>query len=302
MRFEDLIGVTPLYQAAENLFLKIEYANLTGSVKDRAALAMILDGERQGMLKSGGTIIEPTSGNMGISLAAIAANRGYKCIIVMPDTMSVERQKLIKAYGATVILTPGDRGMAGAVERAKELSLGIKNSWMANQFENSANVNAHYCTTGPEIWAQTGGKADVFVAGVGTGGTITGTGRYLKEKNPNTQIIAVEPAESPLLSQGWTGHHGIQGIGANFVPKVLDLSVVDQIVTVTQEQAITAAAILARQGIFCGISSGAAYHVTLEIAMANSEKRVVTILPDSGNRYLSTLAYYDEPDEKVLDA
>lgn len=301
MKFEELIGATPLYQVERNLFLKLEYTNLTGSVKDRAALEMILDGEKRGVLRPGSTIIEPTSGNTGISLAAIAAQRGYGCIIVMPDSMSAERRQMMMAYGAEIVLTPGNLGMAGAVAKAKELVGGMENSWIADQFENPANAMAHYRTTGPEIWAQTDGKVDVFVAGVGTGGTITGIGRFLKEKNPHIRIVAVEPAESPLLSQGRAGSHGIQGIGANFIPNVLDLSIVDQIMTVTQKQAIKATRVLARQGVFCGISSGAAYHVAREIVLENPNKNVVTILPDSGNRYLSTLAYYDEPGEKVPD-
>lgn len=301
MKFEELIGATPLYQVERNLFLKLEYTNLTGSVKDRAALEMILDGEKRGVLRPGSTIIEPTSGNTGISLAAIAAQRGYGCIIVMPDSMSTERRQMMTAYGAEIVLTPGNLGMAGAVAKARELAGGMENSWIADQFENPANAMAHYRTTGPEIWAQTDGKVDVFVAGVGTGGTITGIGRFLKGKNPHIRIVAVEPAESPLLSQGRAGSHGIQGIGANFIPNVLDLSIVDQIMTVTQKQAIKATGVLARQGVFCGISSGAAYHVAREIAQENPNKNVVTILPDSGNRYLSTLAYYDEPGEKVPD-
>lgn len=301
MKFEDLIGSTPLYQVECNLFLKVEYTNLTGSVKDRAALEMILDGERRGALRRGSTIIEPTSGNTGISLAAIAAQRSYGCIIVMPDSMSAERRQMMMAYGAEIVLTPGKLGMAGAVAKAKELAEGLENSWIADQFENPANAMAHYRTTGPEIWMQTGGQVDVFVAGVGTGGTITGTGRFLKEKNPHIRIVAVEPEKSPLLSGGQAGMHDIQGIGANFIPKVLDVHLLDEIVAVTDEEAFEAARELAKKGILAGISSGAAYHVARKMALENPDKNVVTILPDSGNRYLSTLAYYDKPGGKVPD-
>lgn len=299
MKFEELIGSTPLYQVSANLHLKLEYTNLTGSVKDRAALEMILDGERRGVLKPGSTIIEPTSGNTGISLAAIAAQRGYGCIIVMPDSMSAERRQMMAAYGAEIVLTLGKLGMAGAVAQAKELTEKLENSWIAGQFENPANAMAHYRTTGPEIWAQTEGKVDVLVAGVGTGGTITGTGRFLKEKNPNIRIVAVEPAKSPLLGGGQAGPHGIQGIGANFVPEVLDRSILDEICPVTDEQAFAGARTLARQGLLCGISSGAAYHVANTIAQQYPDKNVVAIMPDSGSRYLSTGLYYDAPEEKV---
>lgn len=299
MKFEDLIGSTPLYQVERNLFLKLEYTNLTGSVKDRAALEMILDGEKRGILKPGSTIIEPTSGNTGISLAAIAARRGYGCVIVMPDSMSAERRQMMMAYGAEIVLTPGKLGMAGAVAKARELAEELENGWIAGQFENPANAMAHYRTTGPEIWAQTDGKVDVLVAGVGTGGTITGTGRFLKEKNQNLRIVAVEPKKSPLLSCGKSGSHGIQGIGANFVPKVLDVHLLDEIVTVTDEQAFAAARALARKGILAGISSGAAYHAANAIAAEDRGQNVVTILPDSGNRYLSTGLYYDPRDVKV---
>lgn len=299
MRFEDLIGSTPLYQVEHNLFLKLEYTNLTGSVKDRAALEMILDGERRGILKSGSTIIEPTSGNTGISLAAIAAQRGYGCIIVMPDSMSLERRQMMASYGAEVCLTPGKLGMAGAVAKAQELAEQMENAFIPSQFDNPANAMAHYRTTGPEVWTQTRGKVDVFVAGVGTGGTITGTGRFLKEKNPNVRIVAVEPAKSPLLSGGQAGAHGIQGIGPNFVPEVLDVQLLDQIVPVTDEEAFAAARALAGQGILVGISSGAAYFAAKAIAAGNPDKTVVTILPDSGSRYLSTGLYYDTQTEKV---
>ena len=299
MRFEDLIGSTPLYQVEHNLFLKLEYTNLTGSVKDRAALEMILDGERRGILKSGSTIVEPTSGNTGISLAAIAAQRDYGCIIVMPDSMSLERRQMMASYGAEVCLTPGKLGMAGAVAKAQELTEQMENAFIPSQFDNPANAMAHYRTTGPEVWAQTRGKADIFVAGVGTGGTITGTGRFLKEKNPNIRIVAVEPAKSPLLSGGQAGAHGIQGIGPNFVPKVLDVQLLDEIVPVTDEEAFAAARALAGQGILAGISSGAAYFAAKAIAAGNPDKTVVTILPDSGSRYLSTGLYYDIQIENV---
>lgn len=288
MRIEQLIGGTPLVGVSPNLFLKLEYTNLTGSVKDRAALGMILDGESRGLLHPGATIIEPTSGNTGIALAAIGASRGYRCIIVMPDSMSAERQMLMRAYGAEVVLTPGKQGMAGAVERAKELAAQIPGSWIPGQFDNPANALAHYRTTGPEIWEQTKGMVDIFVAGVGTGGTVTGVGRFLKEQNPAIRIVAVEPASSPLLSQGRAGGHRIQGIGANFVPGVLDRKLLDEVVTVTDEEAMTATRALAReQGILAGISSGAAYCAARKIADSQPDKRVVTLLPDSGMRYLS---------------
>lgn len=288
MNFHMLIGNTPLAAIPPNLFVKIEYTNMTGSVKDRAALEMILDAENRRILRPGGTVIEPTSGNTGISLAAICAKRGYRCVIVMPDSMSIERRCLIAAYGAEVVLTPGIEGMAGAVARAQELARQIPNSFIPDQFSNPANPLAHYRTTGPEIWAQTQGKVDIFVAGVGTGGTITGVARYLKEKDLNIRIVAVEPAGSPLLSQGRAGSHGIQGIGANFVPRVLDRSLIDDIVTVADGEAIAAARNLAAgEGLLCGISSGAAYHAARQLAQANPDKTVVTLLPDAGNRYLS---------------
>ena len=289
MNFDFPIGNTPLLGVLPNLSVKIEYTNMTGSVKDRAALEMILDAQQRNILHPGSTIIEPTSGNTGISLAAISAKLGYRCIIVMPDTMSIERRKLIQAYGAQVVLTPGAQGMAGAVAAAEELVRQTPNSWMPAQFDNPANPQAHYRTTGPEIWAQTQGQVDIFVAGVGTGGTITGVARYLKEKNPNIRIVAMEPAGSPLLSQGKVGSHGIQGIGANFIPKVLDRTLIDQICTVTNEAAITTARELAAgEGLLCGISSGAAFWAARKIAEANPDKSVVTLLPDTGMRYLST--------------
>ncbi len=299
MNFESLIGSTPLYPIEQNLFLKLEYTNLTGSVKDRAALEMVMDGEKRGALKPGSTIIEPTSGNTGISLAAIAAQRGYGCIIIMPDSMSIERRQMMEAFGAKIVLTSGKSGMAGSVEKARALAAQIEGAFIPGQFENPANAMAHYRTTGPEIWAQTNGRVDVFVAGVGTGGTVTGVGRFLKERNPGIRIVAVEPAKSPLLSGGQAGNHGIQGIGANFVPQVLDVSLLDEVCPVTDEEAFESARALARQGILAGISSGAAYHGAKKIAKANPDKNVVAILPDSGSRYLSTGLYYDSQSGKV---
>lgn len=287
MNFEERIGNTPLIGLLPNLSVKIEYNNMTGSVKDRAALEMILDGEKSGSLRPGSTIIEPTSGNTGISLAAIAALRGYRCIIVMPDSMSPERRQRMVAYGAELVLTPGVGGMQLAVATAEELLRQTPNSWSPNQFENPANALAHYRSTGPEIWTQTQGKVDVFVAGVGTGGTITGAGRYLKEKNPNIRIVAVEPAGSPLLSKGVAGPHGIQGIGPNFAPGVLDRSLIDEIVTVTEEDAIAGARSLAGEGYPCGISSGAAYYAARSIALAHPAQQIVALLPDSADRYRS---------------
>lgn len=289
MLLDSLIGNTPMVALWPNLFLKLEYTNLTGSVKDRAALEMILDAEKHGFLKPGSTVIEPTSGNTGISLAAIAAGRGYRCIIVMPDSMSPERRQLMVAYGAEVVLTPGKQGMNGAVAVARQLLQQNPGAWMADQFSNPANARAHYLTTGPEIWQQTHGKVDIFVAGVGTGGTITGAGRYLKEHNPSLQIVAVEPASSPLLSEGWAGSHGIQGIGPNFIPEVLDQALLDAIVPVSDQDAFDAARRLAAgEGLLCGISSGAAFYAARQLAAQNSDKNVVTILPDSGSRYLSS--------------
>lgn len=288
MNFDFSIGNTPLQALLPNLSVKIEYTNMTGSVKDRAALAMIFDAQQRGVLQPSGTIVEPTSGNMGISLAAISARLGYRCIIVMPETMSIERRRLIHAYGAQVVLTPGEQGMAGAVATATELLKQTPGAWMPGQFENPANPLAHYRTTGPEIWAQTEGKVDIFVAGVGTGGTITGVARYLKEQNSHIRIVAVEPAASPLLAQGRAGAHRIQGIGANFVPRVLDRRLLDEVFPVTDEEAFCAARCLATgQGLLCGISSGAAYHAAKTIAQAHPHKTVVTLLPDSGTRYLS---------------
>ncbi len=282
-----LIGNTPLLSLGkDSMFLaKAEYRNPTGSAKDRAAWYMVTQAEKTGALRPGGTIIEPTSGNTGISLAAIAKMKGYRAIVVMPDSMSVERQQRIKDYGAEIVLTPGTKGMAGSIEKAEQLAAQIPGSFIPNQFENKANALAHYETTGPEVWQQTEGKVDIFVAGVGTGGTITGTGRYLKEKNPAVRIVAVEPAKSPVLSEGKAGSHGIQGIGAGFVPGVLERELIDAIVTVNDEDAFAAAKALAGKGISVGISSGAAAWAAEKIAAENPGKTVVTILPDSSDRY-----------------
>ena len=287
MQFDMPIGNTPLMRLLPNLSVKIEYTNMTGSVKDRAALEMILTAEKQQLLHPGSAVIEPTSGNTGISLAAICARRGYRCIIVMPDSMSTERRQMITAFGAEVVLTPGERGMEGAVAAAEELARRIPASFLPGQFSNPANAQAHYRTTGPEIWQQSGGAVDIFVAGVGTGGTITGVARYLRERNPHIRIVAVEPAASPLLSEGRAGPHGIQGIGANFVPQVLDRSLLDEVVTVTDEAAMAAARNLNQLGIPCGISSGAAYWAARNIAAEHHNQQVVTLLPDSADRYRS---------------
>ena len=296
----ELIGRTPLlelthYQADHALpatvLAKLECMNPAGSAKDRVAASMIEAAEQEGRLGPGGTIIEPTSGNTGIGLAAVGAAAGYRVILTMPDTMSVERRSLIAAYGAEIVLTPGAQGMAGAVEKAEELAKEIPDSFIAGQFVNPSNPAAHYETTGPEIWADTDGKVDIFVAGIGTGGTITGVGKYLKEKNPAVQIVAVEPAASPLLSKGVAGPHGIQGIGANFVPDVLNTEIYDEIVTVTNEDAYAAGRSLAREeGLLSGISAGAAVHAAKEIAKRpeNAGKNIVVFLPDTGDRYLST--------------
>lgn len=301
--FEQLIGNTPMLQLQNletlqglqaRLLVKLEGFNPAGSAKDRVALAMIRSAEEKGLLKPGGTVIEPTSGNTGIGLAAVAAAKGYRAIIVMPDSMSIERRQLIAAYGAQVVLTDGKLGMTGAIAKAEALQKEIPGSIIVGQFENPANPEAHYLATGPEIWADTQGQVDIFVAGVGTGGTITGAGRYLKEKNSAMQIVAVEPAASPLLSKGFAGSHGLQGIGANFIPKVLDTSVYDHIFTVTEEQAYAATRLLAaREGILAGISSGAALHAAIELAKLpeNTGKTIVVLLPDTGERYLSTPAF-----------
>jgi len=296
----QLVGNTPLL-ALNNiqkslglqakLLAKLEFINPAGSIKDRVALSMIDDAERKGLLKPGGVIIEPTSGNTGIGLAAIAASRGYKAIIVMPDSMSMERRLLMTAYGAELVLTEGAKGMQGAIEKAQELNAKIPGSIIAGQFDNPANPAAHVTTTGPEIWADTQGQVDMFVAGVGTGGTITGTGRYLKQQKPQLQVIAVEPAASPLLSKGLAGPHGLQGIGANFVPSVLDTGIYDEVVPVTEQQAYEAARLLGKlEGVLVGISSGAALHAAIQAAkdQKNAGKTIVVLLPDTGERYLST--------------
>ena len=300
---DQLVGNTPLVelcniQKNENLqcrlLAKLEAMNPAGSVKDRVALSMINDAEKKGRLQPGGTIIEPTSGNTGIGLCAIAASRGYKAIIVMPDTMSRERQLLMKAYGAELVLTEGALGMRGAIEKAEQLHKEIPGSIIAGQFENPANPVAHMETTGPEIWSDTDGEVDIFVAGIGTGGTVTGTGKFLKQQKPAVQIVAVEPASSPLLSKGLAGSHGLQGIGANFVPDVLDTKIYDEIVPVTEEQAYAAGRMLGRQeGLLVGISSGAALHAALEVAKRpeSKGKTIVVLLPDTGERYLSTAMF-----------
>ena len=295
----ELIGATPLLEAGRffpwerggRLLAKLEYLNPAGSVKDRAALSMIDDAERSGRLAPGGLIVEPTSGNTGIGLAAIAAARGYRVVLTMPDTMSVERRALLAAYGAKIVLTPGEKGMAGSIEKAEELCRENPGSFLAGQFENPANPAAHYRTTGPEIWEQCGGSLDIFLAGVGTGGTLTGVGRYLKERDPAIQVVAMEPAGSPVLSQGKSGPHGLQGIGAGFVPKALDITVYDQVVTVTEEEAYSAARRFAKtEGILVGISSGAALAAGERLLSApeNQGKTLVVLLPDTGDRYLST--------------
>jgi len=296
----ELAGGTPLLKlnriAEEkeldfNLYGKLELFNPAGSAKDRVGLAMILDAEAKGLLKPGATIIEPTSGNTGIGLAMTAMARGYNIILTMPDTMSVERRNLLAAYGAQVVLTPGAEGMKGSIAKAEELAAEIPGSFIPGQFDNPANPDVHYRTTGPEIWNDLDGKVDVFVAGAGTGGTITGVGRYLKEKNPDVKIIAVEPASSPLLSKGQAGPHGLQGIGANFVPSILDLNVIDEIITVTEEDAYAAGRLMAgKEGVLVGITSGAALHAAMEAGSRpeNQGKNVVAFLPDTGERYLST--------------
>ena len=302
---EQLIGHTPLleltniekeYALPARLVAKVESFNPAGSVKDRVALSMILAAEAEGKLTPGATIIEPTSGNTGIGLCAVAAARGYKAIIVMPDTMSVERQMLMKAYGAELVLTDGAGGMAAAISKADELAATIPNAIVAGQFVNPANPAAHEATTGPEIWDDTDGQVDIFVCGVGTGGTITGTGRYLKSMNPAVKVVGMEPAGSPVLSGGKAGAHGLQGIGAGFIPEVLDVDVMDEIVTVTEAEAYTAGRLLARrEGILAGISSGAALHAAIEVASRpeNTGKTVVVLLPDTGDRYLSTPLFAD---------
>ena len=297
---EQLIGNTPLVELTHiekelglkaKLIAKLELFNPAGSVKDRVALAMINDAEKRGVLSKESVIIEPTSGNTGIGLASVAAARGYKLIIVMPDSMSVERRQIMKAYGAQLVLSPGAKGMPGAIERANQLAASTPNSFIAGQFVNPANVMAHYTTTGPEIYSATDGKVDIFVAGVGTGGTITGTGKYLKEQNSKIKVVAVEPATSPVLSKGVKGPHGIQGIGAGFMPDILDTGIYDEIIPVKDEDAFTYGRLMGKkEGVLVGISSGAALAAAVELAKReeNAGKQIVVLMPDTGDRYLST--------------
>ncbi len=297
---EQLIGNTPLVELTHiekefdlkaRLIAKLELFNPAGSVKDRVALAMINDAEKRGVLNKDSVIIEPTSGNTGIGLASVAAARGYKLIIVMPDSMSVERRQIMKAYGAQLVLSPGAKGMPGAIELANQLAASTPNSFIAGQFVNPANVMAHYTTTGPEIYSATDGKVDIFVAGVGTGGTITGTGKYLKEQNSKIKVVAVEPATSPVLSKGVKGPHGIQGIGAGFVPDILDTGIYDEIIPVKDEDAFTYGRLMGKkEGVLVGISSGAALAAAVELARReeNAGKQIVVLMPDTGDRYLST--------------
>ena len=297
----ELIGKTPLLELTNiektlglksKILAKLEHFNPAGSIKDRVALKMIEDAEENGTLKKGSVIIEPTSGNTGIGLASVAASKGYKLIITMPETMSVERRKLIAAYGAELVLTDGSKGMNGAIEKAEELAREIPDSIVAGQFVNPSNPKAHFETTGPEIWEDTDGTVDFFVAGVGTGGTITGTGEYLKSKNSNIKIIGIEPSDSPVLSGGKAGAHPLQGIGAGFVPDVLNTDVIDEIVTVTGDEAFSASRMLAKnEGVLVGISSGAALHVAIEKAKKEEGKTIVVLLPDLGDRYLSTTLF-----------
>ncbi|NCC87657.1 MAG: cysteine synthase A [Clostridia bacterium] len=298
--FSELVGKTPLLELSKfgkqnevcaRILAKLEYFNPAGSIKDRVAVAMIEDAEKKGFINKDTIIIEPTSGNTGIGLAAVAASKGYNMVITMPETMSVERRKLLKAYGAKIVLTDGSKGMVGAIERAKELSMVTENSFLPGQFENIANPEAHRASTGPEIWEDTEGKVDIVVAGVGTGGTITGVGDYLKSKNPNIKIIAVEPEESPVLSGGESSPHGIQGIGAGFIPATLNTEIYDEIVQVSTKEAIaTARELVKSEGILVGISSGAAAFAANQVAKRpeNTGKIIVVILPDTGERYLST--------------
>lgn len=297
---EQLIGNTPLVELTQiekelglkaKLIAKLELFNPAGSVKDRVALAMINDAEKRGVLNKDSVIIEPTSGNTGIGLASVAAARGYKLIIVMPDSMSVERRQIMKAYGAQLVLSPGAKGMPGAIELANQLAASTPNSFIAGQFVNPANVMAHYTTTGPEIYSATDGKVDIFVAGVGTGGTITGTGKYLKEQNSKIKVVAVEPATSPVLSKGVKGPHGIQGIGAGFVPDILDTGIYDEIIPVKDEDTFTYGRLMGKkEGVLVGISSGAALAAAVELAKReeNAGKQIVVLMPDTGDRYLST--------------
>ena len=296
----ELAGNTPLVRLSEfsakrnlnaEILAKLEYLNPAGSAKDRVAIAMINDAEKRGILKPGACIIEPTSGNTGIGLAAAAAVKGYKVILTMPETMSVERRKLLAAYGAQIVLTDGSRGMSGAIEKANEIAASTPGSFIPGQFENPSNPKAHFETTGPEIWNDTDGEVDIFVAGVGTGGTISGVGEYLKSQKPEVKIVAVEPASSPLISKGYSGAHGLQGIGANFIPQNLNLDVVDEVIAVTDEDAYAAGRAIAKEeGILVGISAGAALHAACELAKRpeNKGKKIVVLLPDTGDRYLST--------------
>ena len=302
---DQLIGNTPLlelthiekeYGLKATILVKLEYFNPAGSVKDRIAKAILEDAEQSGALKPGATLIEPTSGNTGIGLASVAAAKGYRLILTMPETMSVERRQLIKAYGAEIVLTEGAKGMKGAIAKAEELAKEIPNSFLPGQFVNPANPKAHYRTTGPEIWADTDGKVDIFVAGVGTGGTITGTGTYLKEQNAAVKVVAVEPASSPVLSKGTAGAHKIQGIGAGFVPAVLDTKIYDEVIAVENEDAFAVGKLIGRrEGVLVGISSGAAVWAAIELAKRpeNEGKTIVVLLPDTGDRYLSTPLFAD---------
>lgn len=302
----ELIGETPILRLSRyceraglkgaNILAKLEYLNPSGSVKDRVALAMIENAEKSGKLKPGATLIEPTSGNTGIGIAAVAAAKGYRAILTLPDTMSVERQNLLKAYGAELVLTEGAKGMKGAIAKAEELHQEIEGSLILGQFENPANPAAHKASTGPEIWRQTDGKVDIFVAGVGTGGTVTGVGEYLKEQNPDVRVVAVEPASSPVLSKGTSGAHKIQGIGAGFVPEVLNTKVYDEVITIENEDAFAEGRAFAHaEGILVGISSGAALKAASILAAReeNAGKTIVVLLPDSGDRYLSTPLFAD---------
>lgn len=296
----EYVGKTPLVRLSNiinrhslcaNVIVKIEAFNPGGSAKDRVALNMVLKAEKEGRIKPGATIIEPTSGNTGIGLALVSAVRGYHLILTMPETMSIERRKLVAAYGAEVVLTPGAEGMKGAIAKTEELKASIPGSIIMGQFDNPDNTEAHYLTTGPEIWHDTDGKVDVFIAGIGTGGTVSGTGKYLKEQNPDIQIIGIEPANSPFLTEGRSGAHGLQGIGAGFKPSILNVDVIDKFVTVKEDDAYSAARLLAKEeGILAGISSGAVMHVALQLAKQpeNAGKNIVVLLPDTGERYLST--------------
>lgn len=296
----ELVGNTPLLLPETligslgikaNIYCKLEYKNPAGSVKDRVALSMILDAEERGLLREGTVIIEPTSGNTGIGLAALCASRPYRVILTMPESMSVERRKLLSMYGAEIVLTDAGAGMQGAIDKALEIAANTENSFIPSQFENPSNPKAHRDSTGLEIWRDTDGRVDAFVAGVGTGGTLTGVGEYLKTQNPNVKIVAVEPASSPLLSEGRAGAHGLQGIGANFVPKTLNRDIIDEIITVSEEDAYKAGKLLAKtEGILVGISSGAALHTAIELAKRpeNEGKNIVCLMPDTGDRYIST--------------